>query len=182
MHNTFERGNEGYGMRVVGFCGLIGSGKTTAAQHLVNKFGYERVRFAGPLKDMSRALLSERQIDGDLKEVPCDVLGGKTPRVFMQLLGTEFGRQMIDQNIWVNAWLERARKFDAVVADDVRFPNEADAIHKLGGTLILIERPGAVKQGHASEGQALDHDGIIPNDGSIERFLGRIAGYLQLPK
>ena len=159
---------------IVGFCGLIGTGKTTAAIHLVERHAFVRERFAGPLKDMASVMLSRDQIDGALKETPTDVLGGKTPRVFMQLLGTEFGRQMIDEDLWVNAWVERVQRHDRVVADDVRFPNEAAAIRRLGGVLILIERPGAVRSGHASEGQDLPWDHRVLNDGGVTSFLSKI--------
>jgi hypothetical protein len=59
-----------------------------------------------------------------------------------------------------------------VVADDVRFPNEALAIKEMGGEVWKIVRPGTENnESHSSEGQ-LDHwDGfsrIIVNDGSID--------------
>ncbi|MHC2291850.1 hypothetical protein [Bradyrhizobium barranii] len=66
-------------MIVIGLKGLIGSGKTTVARHLIENHGFVRGRFAGALKDMLRAYLRyrrcdeatiERMIDGDLKEQP----------------------------------------------------------------------------------------------------------------
>src|SRR6266550_5970312 len=90
---------------VIAFTGLLRSGKTTAAFRLMNDHNYRKVRFAGPLKDMAYAFgLSFDHIDGELKELPCDLLGGKSPREFMQLLGTEFGRNLIDRNLWIRAW------------------------------------------------------------------------------
>jgi predicted kinase len=165
-------------MRVVGLCGLIGVGKTTVAKHLCDDHGYTRVRFAGPLKEMGRVLLSERQIDGDLKETPSDMLGGKTPRQFMQFLGTEFGREMIDADLWVNAWRARAMQHELVVADDVRFPNEAEVIDSLDGILINIERPGILRQEHASEGQDLDWDYSVNNDGDIPTLMREVLSLL----
>ena len=130
-----------------------------------------RHRFAGPLKAMLRTLgLTEAQIDGDEKELPCALLGGKTPREAMITLGTEWGRTLIGEDLWVNAIMLRV---DAdlvagklVVIDDLRFDNEAIAIRKRGGLIIKLERPGISYTGeHASEmgvsGCYIDH--IVPN-------------------
>jgi hypothetical protein len=51
---------------------------------------WRQVKFAGPLKSMCMALgLTEAHIEGHLKEVPCELLCGQTPRHAMQTLGTE---------------------------------------------------------------------------------------------
>src|SRR6516164_9279263 len=90
---------------VVGFAGRMHSGKTTAALELI-RYGFVRVRFAGPLKSMLHALgLTPAELDGDLKEQPCALLGGVTPRHAQQTLGTEWGRACITPEVWVNAWL-----------------------------------------------------------------------------
>lgn len=160
---------------IIGFTGLAGSGKSTAALHT----GYTRVRFAGPLKDMMRALgLTEQEIEGDRKEKPCNLLGGKTPRYAMQTIGTEWGRDTIAPDLWIRAWQAAvARTAGPVVCDDVRFPNEADAIRTAGGFLVRVIRPGAGggAAGHSSEGQDLGApDDTIPNDCSIEEFFARV--------
>lgn len=154
---------------VIGFCGAIGAGKTTAAQHLVDRHGLERVRFAGPLKSMMRALgLSEREIDGDLKETPSALLCGRTPRHAMQTLGTEWGRDLVAPDLWISVWRRQAIAAcsrGGVVADDVRFPNEVAAIRALGGIVVRVDRPGTATSGHASELQPLVPDMAIANDG-----------------
>jgi hypothetical protein len=141
------------------------SGKTTIAEALVAR-GWQRVRFAGPLKAMLATMLAEvgedretisRMIEGDLKELAADALAGETPRWAMQTLGTEWGRKLIHPDIWVRLFLRRAvqlrRQGYPVVCDDLRFCNEAAAIRAAGGRLVRIERPGSGwKDGHASEG------------------------------
>ena len=77
-------------MKIIGLTGLgRKSGKSTAASVPVSSSTgspQDRVSFAGPLKAMMAALgLSSEQIDGSLKETPCDLLCGKTPRQAMQL-------------------------------------------------------------------------------------------------
>jgi hypothetical protein len=152
---------------IIGFCGPAGSGKSTAALHLVQRHGYHRVRFAGPLKAMMRALgCTEDEVDGALKETPCELLGGRTPRQAMQWLGTEWGRQMITPDLWLRAWAAEARLHRRVVCDDVRFPNEEAEIRARGGIIVRVECPWAASpgSGHASEQQPIRADITLRND------------------
>lgn len=146
---------------IVAFTGLAGSGKSTAAAYLVKRHGYERVRFAGPLKAMMAALgCTPEQIDGSEKELPCDLLGGKSPRHAMQTLGTEWGRDLITPDLWIRAWQAAVAKVPAgvpIVVDDCRFPNEGEAVRAAGGVIVRIERPGAgTSSVHASEQQTIE--------------------------
>ncbi len=174
--------------RLIGFCGAAGAGKTFAATHLARCYGYSRVRFAGPLKSMLHALgLTEAETDGAEKDKPCALLGGKTPRHAMQTIGTEWGRQHIDADLWVRAWERAAAQFlDAgfpVVVDDVRFANEASAIWSRGGILIRIDRDtgGLVPCGaHASETQPLHFDRIIGNSGEPEEFMAALDAVVRV--
>lgn len=142
-----------------------GCGKTTLADGLLGH-GYVRRSFAAPLKAMLRTLLDHqgvpalrihRMLDGDLKEVPAPELAGRTPRRAMQALGTEWGRDCLGPDFWAAAALAECdlalTDGRGVVIDDVRFPNEADAIRARGGLLVRITRPGLAAQGgHVSEG------------------------------
>lgn len=162
------------GPGLLGIAGKAGSGKSTAAQVLLDA-GWARVKFAGPLKDMMRALgLDDRHIEGDLKDVPCDLLQGQTPRYAMQTLGTEWGRDCIGRDFWID--LARRRISLAmsaglnVVVDDVRFENEAQVIRDLGGLVLGLER-GDGAGDHVSEA------GVAPdirhfNDGTLEELRG----------
>ena len=98
-------------MKLVGITGRKYHGKDTVARELVLN-GFSIVRFAGPLKDMMRAFyrahdineaVIERKIEGDLKEHPCPLLRGKTPRYAMQTLGDEWGRQLISADLWTES-------------------------------------------------------------------------------
>jgi energy-coupling factor transporter ATP-binding protein EcfA2 len=156
---------------LIGLCGPKGCGKSTIATHLgylvggledhevkvipAWSFAFTHLRFAGPIKAMARALgLTAEQVDGAEKETPCDLLGGLTPRFFMQRLGTEFGRDLIGPELWVRATMQAAdeKHTNLTVIDDVRFTNEAEAIRKRGGLIIELRRDGAEYNiEHASE-------------------------------
>ena len=161
---------------VIAITGLAGAGKTTAAMHLVNAHGFERVRFAGSLKAMLVALgLTAEEIDGARKEVPCELLCGKTPRHAMQTIGTEWGRDLIGEDLWIRAWrtaVNRTLPGSCIVVDACRFPNEADAVRAISGHIVRVERAGAGAwaAGHASEQHVLSADRIIVNDGPIDRL------------
>jgi hypothetical protein len=155
---------------VIGFCGPIGCGKSAATRHLINSYRFVKRPFAGPLKDMAAAIgLNDEQLNGSLKETPCDLLGGKTPRYFMQRLGTEFGRREMDDHFWTRLWGMNLPAGRDVVADDVRFPNEVKAIHDAGGMLIQLDREGTGGLVvHASEMQGIRGDIVLQNNGSID--------------
>lgn len=132
--------------------------------------------------------LTDDQLNGSLKETPCALLGGKTPRYAMQTLGTEWGRNLIHPDLWVFIWTRyrrsemRAFPRDRVVADDVRFPNEVDAIHELGGEVWRVHRPGCQSDGHESESyvKGLKVDREIMNDTGIVELDARVNTALAL--
>lgn len=168
--------------RVVAFAGLAGSGKTTAANYLVD-MGYTRVKFATPLKDMLRSIgLTEEHIEGGLKEQPCDMLQGKSPRHAMQTLGAEWGRDCIGDGFWVGLWRIKVDQIleagGRVVCDDCRYPNEATAIRRMGGDIYrLVGR--ATNQageagGHSSEKIDFIPDCVIENVADMTALHNRI--------
>lgn len=156
--------------RILALSGPAGSGKSTAAAYLVSK-GYTLVKFAGPLKAMCQAIgLTDWHIEGGGKERPLDWLQGRSPRQFMQMLGTEFGRDCIGPHFWVGLW-ERAAldvldQGGRVVCDDCRFANEADAVRKLGGVVVRLVGRGGLAGGHASESMDWEADAVLVNTGT----------------
>lgn len=141
---------------LIALTGPKGCGKTTIAEELVKSQDFTRLRFAGPIKDMLRALgLTAEQVDGDLKEKPSALLGGKTPREAMQDLGTRWGREF-DPSLWVRATMHRVDGLRLahrdVIIDDCRFANEAHAVRQAGGVIVEVVRPGVhYSHEHASE-------------------------------
>lgn len=172
--------------RIIGLVGHIGAGKSAVARILSDQQGFVRFKFAYHLKNMLQALgLTPREIEGDLKEQPCAILGGRTPRHAMITLGTEWGRNMLDPDLWVRAALRdvdgwAATSATSFVFDDVRFPNEADAILKRGGLIWRVIRPNSASMyaGHESEeGQsAIRASRVICNDGTLAELQREVLG------
>lgn len=115
--------------------GAQGSGKTTLAHELIKYFNDQEKKYAKgfifadviyQIHDFTRGLLRSLEIERPDKD-------GK----LLQLLGTEYGRETIDQNIWVNTckaqiqqWVKRSGTMGMVmvpVISDCRFRNEFDA-------------------------------------------------------
>lgn len=142
---------------LIAFSGLAGVGKSTAANYLVANHGFTRLSFADPLRDMLKALgLSDADFTQEGKTRPHQLLQGKTPREALQSLGTEWGRNMIGDEIWRDAAIRRAHEIISrggkVVFDDCRFNNEAEAILSIGGFVVGLCREGIKRAGgHASE-------------------------------
>lgn len=175
--------------RLVALTGPAGCGKTTIACALEQR-GFVRVRFAGPVKDMARALgLSEAQVDGDLKEVPCDLLCGKSPRQLLQWIGTELGRNMVGADLWVNVAMQRIDELLAagrdVVVDDLRFNNEAEALAARGALMFGLLRNGAgTTHVHASEAGIATSwlTDWLDNNGSVEETLTQLDNHLEVSR
>lgn len=91
-----------------------------------------------------------------------------SPRVILQLLGTEFFRNSIDNSFWTTI----APKTNAIITD-VRFQNEIDHVQSGNGIVIAIRRNTGQKissSGHESEKVDKiqnDCDYIIDNDGTL---------------
>ena len=168
-------------IHLVAFTGLIKSGKSTAADFLVEHHGFTRISFAAPIRRMLEGLgLTPEELQAG-KEQPCDLLGGKTPRHALQTLGTEWGREKISPDIWVLA-TERTitdlfSKGRRVVLDDCRFDNEARVVQRLGGRVIRIQRLGLVRGSHPSEQGISPHlvDYTIHNDKAVEAFFDAVT-------
>jgi hypothetical protein len=172
------------GFVVIGLCGEMGSGKSTAADLLYRSYRFRRISFAAPLKNMLRVLgLGDRELYGDLKEVPSAKLGGHTPRYAMQTLGTEWGRQFLSPTFWTDQGIRAAVEardcgLPGVVFDDVRFQTEADAIHRIGGSVIRLTGRSVTSSGpkHPSEALDFEPDATVENTGStsdLERAIVR---------
>lgn len=165
-------------------------GKDTIADYLVEHYDYKKVSLATPLKEACRVLFNfnDEQLYGSLKET-IDPNWGIAPRQMYQYLGTDIFRHDINKimsNIGDNFWInnikiqyQKALQQDPntkFVISDVRFQNEVDIIHQLGGIVIKIERYLDINNTtdtHESE-KSIDfiknYDIIIENTGTIDEL------------
>lgn len=139
--------------KVIGIVGWIGSGKDTAAEYIVNAYGYKRDSFASSLKDTlstvfgwNRDALEGRTAESRKWRDTVDQwwatrlqMPDLTPRKMMQCWGTHICREHFHSDIWT-AGLERriANTQSNVVVSDCRFPNEVAAIQNAGGKIIWV--------------------------------------------
>lgn len=138
-------------LNLIGIIGRIGSGKDTAGEMLMEKLGegYKIKKYAGMLKDITCMLVgcTREQLESQEfknSNMPKIWRKGNVPpmtyRRFMQLLGTEAGKDVLHPDIWTNSLFADYTEGDKWIITDVRYPEEADAILERGGTLIKLER------------------------------------------
>lgn len=140
---------------IVGVCGLIGSGKDTIADYLVNIHQFRRDSFAASLKDAvsavfgwDREMLEGRSRSSREWREQVDAwwaarlgMPHLTPRWVLQNWGTEVCRRGFHEDIWVASVENKLRRSqDDVVISDCRFPNEVEAIRRAGGLVIRVIR------------------------------------------
>ena len=142
---------------IIGIVGFIGSGKDTVAQELVKR-GCTQDSLAAPLKDLCASVFGwpRHLVEGDtiesrdFRETP-DIYWSQrldvpnfTPRLALQLMGTEVMRNHFHQDIWLSSLEYRIRQKSAntpcVVISDARFTNELDLIRKMNGVIIWVQR------------------------------------------
>lgn len=157
--------------RIIGIAGRAGAGKNTVAEMIP---GAAVFGFADPLYEGLAAMLGAPE---DMlrsrrsKESPLVWLG-KSPRELMQTLGTEWGRGMVAQDLWLRIAKQRIETYGGtIVFSDVRFDNEAEWIRNQGGEVWLVERGQEARHTHSSEAGISPHliDRVIDNRGPLEQ-------------
>jgi hypothetical protein len=173
-------------MQLIGLSGYARSGKDEAAKAL-GELGYQRVAFADKLRAFLYALNCPVQpFDGHFPTLTVQEVVDRygwdgyksTPygdhlRVLLQRLGTEAGRGVLWDSIWIDAAFHDLDLDGKYVVTDCRFPNEAAAVRDRGGYMVRIERTGVgPANSHPSETSLDDYnfDHWIANDYSLGEF------------
>jgi hypothetical protein len=140
---------------IVGLVGFIGAGKGTVADLLVERHNFFKESFANSVKDSCAAVFGwdRAMLEGDTpesrawREQPDKWWSNKfgkefSPRLALQLMGTEAGRDVFHPDLWVHTVLRRCEQapYNNYVIADVRFPNEINAIKDSGGVVIRVRR------------------------------------------
>jgi cytidylate kinase len=168
---------------IIGLMGFGGAGKSTVADRLVAAHGFERYHLLTPGKQMLRALLREfgydaatieRYVEGDLKRAVIPELT-VTSTEAQQHIGTELGRNLWNERVWLDHWLRWAQGRRAVVQESVRSADEAEAIRERGGVLVEVRRPGVGPlSGHSSESLPAAPDQVLVNAGNLAELAGMV--------
>lgn len=168
-------------VRIIGFSGKAGAGKTTLAHIMMERYVCIPLSFADPLRKLFATTLSELGLGEDpiisaieAKDTTCSFLGASCrqfnrdvgdllrsyrPTVFTDMLESKIRRSIPLDEL-------------AVVVDDVRYNNEAEAIKRMGGVIININRDEKdlrkVSE-HSSENGVSEHliEMHIENNGSM---------------
>lgn len=159
-------------------------GKTTAARFLVDNFGYTRLSFSRTidlmLKPLLRSLCVSDYYLGEGKDEKIDRLGCSF-RHLKRSLGTEWGRHMIREDLWVNALeFAIADLFEdglPICVDDLRHFNELKMLKTWGFAIVKIERGVIRTDSHSSDTELRDFAGwdqVIDNSGSLENTCSQI--------
>lgn len=193
---------------LVGLVGKKRSGKDTFANVLVEEFGFRRIAFADPLKDVAL------ELDPLVGPASIMALDTGTPKMHrlsdvVRVLGWEAAKDNVpevrrtlqnlgqavrkyDPDFWLSMGLREALRtrvsngLDApgapVVITDVRMLNEAEEIQAEGGILVRIIRPGQRDtDSHISE-HDLDNyvtDIEVRNDGTLDHLRLRARRFAQ---
>jgi hypothetical protein len=198
---------------IIGVCGLIGSGKDTIADYLVNFHEFRRESFANTLKDAVSAVFGwdRTMLEGRTKEArewreQVDPwwaerlnMPNLTPRLMLQLWGTEVCRRGFHDDIWIASLENKLRTTkDNVVISDCRFPNEIKSIKDAGGMIVRVKRgvnphwytiAESANRGDSKAKEWLTNEGIhaseyswagtkfdvvVDNDGSIDALYTQV--------
>lgn len=169
--------------RLIGLSGPARCGKDTLAEAFVEA-GWARRAFADKVKGFLYGLdpwLPDDEVNGsfplaeEVDRYGWDWVKDEHPvvREYLQRCGTEAGRQVLGETVWVDALFRDSETWGPTVISDVRFPNEAQAIKDRGGIVVKIHRPKQMLidgADHISENalKGWDFDVTVINSGTIE--------------
>lgn len=177
---------------IISLSGYATSGKDSVADILAEDYGFIKYAWADSVRLAAQAL---NPIVGIVDEKivryndALDILGytvakAELPefRRILQYIGTEVGRELIGDDVWVSTTLRRIEREhslkDNIVITDTRFHNEADAVRNASGVksggknfLVRVHRPDVgPASDHPSETQQdeIVFDYHLHNDGSLD--------------
>lgn len=172
---------------IIGLSGYARSGKDEVAKILVNEYQFKRIAFADAIRDCIYVL--NPYIDNDLRVAELvdnygwEVAKSKDEvRRLLQVFGTEVGRRLLGDNVWIDKVFKQLYDLKDYVIPDVRFYNEMKSIRHAEGEVWRIDREGVVAINTHSSESALDgfeFDHIIENNGTLDDLKNQVVTLME---
>jgi len=146
-----------YGLRIA-FAGKTHAGKTTSANYLLRAYGFTKISFTGKLIECAHDLFPEQFEKGE------------KPQQLIQELSAKM--REIDHDVWakyVTKRVEKLPKETDIVIDDIKFPNEYEAIKSLGFLVVRLDPT-----------DELPYDVLLENDGNVEDLYHKLDALMKL--
>lgn len=140
-------------IRGVAILGAAGSGKSTLASKLVAELPavtdrrWERLSFAGPLKDELACMMAKTDWVSSKARVYRNAMDDPATkeryRPLQQAVG-QFFRDSVDKDFWVKRLLGQMRPYAnrSYIVDDCRYPNEYEALKERGFLFVRLPDEG----------------------------------------
>jgi hypothetical protein len=180
---------------IIGVTGYKRSGKDTVADFIIGDYGFKKYSFAFPIKETVKICFgwTDEHVYGELKEVE-DPYWGISPRLALQLFGTEFAQVMLPElcpgfkektgrTIWLRHFLKMVDDAgDSVnwVIPDVRFPHEVEGIKSKNGIIIRVIRDEVKPSGPLHDSERFIPE--LPHDYEIDNNSTRLKLYTRIHK
>lgn len=157
-------------------------GKSESANYLASEHKYRVLSFATPINQMVESLLDgygipHKDVVYYMRHAKEDVIPGigVSYRHLARTLGTEWGRQLVGDSIWINAFIARflKKKDQPTCVDDLRFRNELSCLKEHGFLLVKITRNTdrmGLRDTHQSDVDLCDFgdwDFVLENNGTL---------------
>lgn len=166
---------------IIGLVGPSGAGKTAIIKHLTERYSFSRTHAGMAVKIAVKVgfNLSEEEVDGDLREIPSDKLGGATPRAVLEQVGqaVHIHAPKATSIVWRDYVVSHSYPGRRIIADGIRRQTEADMVHELGGIVLRIggerakidpNKPLDLVQ------QEVQEDVLIENSGTLDELIQKV--------
>ncbi len=177
-------------MKVIGVFGNMNSGKDTAAGALTDYRDYATQSLAAPMKAFAQQLMgfTVDQLYGPSESRNAvDPRWGVSPRHMLQTMGTDWMRNMVHEDVWINFALDQLSewRWEGAVIPDARYENEVRRIREFGGYVVKVTRPGAIRSSYMDHASEKDQfripdsffDLVIVNDGTVDELREKILEF-----
>lgn len=173
---------------IIGLAGHMGSGKDAAGK-ILSGYGFRRIALGDAVRHEAEESIRAGALPAALPHYIRTIVADMPPeevwkkptsdrcRRLLQWWGTEYRRSQ-DPLYWVRAVQRTIESIGGNwVVTDVRFPNEIEVIHEMGGVVWRIDRdvPGCGIPNHISERvEQLKIDTAVPNHGTLDELRATI--------